>query len=92
LKWGCGGLDIDGCRIPISDSYEKKHLDDIARGQENATNGKFFGGKGKSQASSTDTQGRFPANICVSQRIDIAINDLLEAKSILLDKWQYPSV
>ncbi len=70
--------DIDGCRIPINDSYEKKHLDDIARGQENATNGKFFGGKGKSKASNTDIQGRFPANLAVT---DDALNDGTITKS-----------
>ena len=78
IKHGAGALDIDGCRIPINDSYEKKHLDDIARGQENATNGKFFGGKGKSKASNTDIQGRFPANLAVT---DDALNDGTITKS-----------
>lgn len=78
LKYGTGAIDIDGCRIPISNSCEKKHLDDIARGQENATNGKFFGGNGKSQASSTDTQGRFPANIICT---DDALNDGMMTKT-----------
>jgi site-specific DNA-methyltransferase (adenine-specific) len=74
IKHGAGALDIDGCRIPINDSYE----DDIARGQENATNGKFFGGKGKSKASNTDIQGRFPANLAVT---DDALNDGTITKS-----------
>lgn len=55
LKWGTGGINIDGCRIDYVSEYDKKH--------QNATNGKFFGGKGKSVASSLQPQGRFPANI-----------------------------
>ncbi len=45
---------------------------------ENATNGKFFGGKGKSKASNTDIQGRFPANLAVT---DDALNDGTITKS-----------
>ena len=72
LKWETGGIDIDGTRIPITNSYEKKHLEDIARGQENATNGRFFGGKGISKASSIKQTGRFPANVIVQ---DNALDD-----------------
>jgi len=63
LKHGTGGVNIDGCRIEYGSDQDKKHQSNIARGQENATNGKFFGGKGKSKASSNEPQGRFPANI-----------------------------
>ena len=41
---------------------DKKHQIDIQKGQLNSTNGKFFGGEGKS-ISSENTSGRFPANI-----------------------------
>lgn len=72
MKWGTGGIEIDECRIPIKSEYEKKHLKDIAIGQNNSTHGKFFGGKGKSLASSIDIVGRFPANVLCQ---DDALND-----------------
>jgi len=86
LKHGTGAIDIDGCRIP---TRELTPRDNKIRQEQN-----IYGmGKGIPQTYlEPNEQGRFPANVCVSQRIDIAINDLLEAKSILLDKWQYPSV
>ncbi len=63
LKHGTGGINIDESRVEYGSDQDKKHQSNIARGQENATNGKFFGGKGKSKASSNEPQGRFPANI-----------------------------
>jgi len=63
LKWGTGGIAIDACRVGYVNDYDEKHQADIARGQDNATNGKFFGGNGKSKASSPTPTGRFPANL-----------------------------
>jgi len=62
-KYGTGGLNIDACRIDYVSDYDKKHQADIARGQENADNGVFFGGKGKTKASTHEPTGRFPANV-----------------------------
>ena len=63
LRWGTGGINIDESKIKYVSDYEKKQQSDIARGQDNATHGKFFGGKGKSKASSHTPTGRFPANL-----------------------------
>ena len=63
LKHSTGGINIDGCRIEYISDYDKKHQADIARGQENADNGVFFGGKGKTKASTHEPTGRFPANV-----------------------------
>ena len=62
-KYGTGGINIDECRIEYVSDYDKKHQSDIARGQENANNGVFFGGKGKTKASTHEPTGRFPANV-----------------------------
>jgi site-specific DNA-methyltransferase (adenine-specific) len=67
LKWGTGGLNIDGCRVEYVSEYDMKHQHDIARGQDNATNGKMFGGKQKSKASTHTPQGRFPANVILDE-------------------------
>ncbi|MDP7368185.1 MAG: site-specific DNA-methyltransferase, partial [Candidatus Pacebacteria bacterium] len=63
LKHGTGGINIDGCRVDYVSDYDKKHQADIARGQDNADNGVFFGGKGKTKASTHEPTGRFPANV-----------------------------
>jgi len=62
-KYGTGGINIDGCRVDYVSDYDKKHQADIARGQDNADNGVFFGGKGKTKASTHEPTGRFPANV-----------------------------
>lgn len=62
LKYGTGGINIDESRVDYTSEYDKKHQDDIQKGQANADNGKFFGGKGQS-VSSGNLQGRFPANL-----------------------------
>ncbi len=67
MKWGTGGLNIDGCRVEYVSEYDMKHQHDIARGQDNATNGKMFGGKQKSKASTHTPQGRFPANVILDE-------------------------
>ena len=63
LEHGTGGINIDECRVDYVSDYDKKHQADIARGQDNANNGVFFGGKGKTKASSHEPTGRFPANV-----------------------------
>ena len=55
-------LNIDECRIEYVSEYDKKHQSDIARGQDNATNGKIFG-KGRTKASTHNPEGRYPANV-----------------------------
>lgn len=62
LKYGTGGINIDESRVDYTSEYDKKHQDDIQKGQLNADNGKFFGGSGQS-ISSGNLQGRFPANL-----------------------------
>jgi hypothetical protein len=47
--------------VPYEDAYDAKHQDDIARGQENATNGTNFFGSGKSK-SNKPTAGKRTAS------------------------------
>jgi len=55
LKWGTGGINIDGCRVG---SELRLHLDATAK-----TTPSQFGAMGVSKAIGTTTQGRFPANL-----------------------------
>jgi len=67
VETGAGALNIDGARIGYVSDYDQKHQEDIARGQDNASNGRFFGGTGKSKASSYTPQGRWPANFYLDE-------------------------
>jgi site-specific DNA-methyltransferase (adenine-specific) len=67
LTHGVGGIDIDGCRVEYASDYDKKHQEDIARGQERATNGRMFGSSTtRSEASSLVMKGRWPSNLVFS--------------------------
>jgi site-specific DNA-methyltransferase (adenine-specific) len=86
LKNGCGGIDIDGCRIPLKDNEDIS----IERGKpmEHQTyrkpreDGTVFKNSGfKSENNTTadaNQQGRFPANVIVQ---DDALNDGTISKS-----------
>lgn len=67
LTHGVGGINIDACRVDYVSDYDKKHQEDIARGQETATNGRMFGSSTtKSEASSLVMKGRWPSNLVFS--------------------------
>jgi DNA modification methylase len=61
LKWGTGGINIDGCRISTTDTYNYK----------NGLKGNSFSvGKepdGKSEPVEMNQEGRFPANIILDE-------------------------
>jgi len=79
LKYGTGAIDIDGCRIPTIPRTTHKEGNKVGKYE----NEKKFGQIQEGAMYESSPLGRFPANIIVSQRIDIAINDLLDAKEIL---------
>lgn len=56
LKWGVGGINIDGCRIELNGDYKS-----MANGRPSLTglNDKY----NPSKANQLDTKGRFPANV-----------------------------
>ena len=64
LKWGTGGINIDGCRVATDPSVDDKRLG----GQGSWTTEKeqtiYGGGSGLPRGTVTSsTQGRFPANL-----------------------------
>lgn len=69
LKWGTGGINIDGCRVGTNDIIKQSgELVDIERGKiangydrKNST--MFRTGKPKERGGPANTQGRFPANL-----------------------------
>jgi DNA modification methylase len=59
LKWGTGGINIDGCRVGTEESLQRVSGERVSGGSDNAV-GKW-GLKGKH--TSPQPQGRFPANL-----------------------------
>ena len=62
IKWGCGGLWIEGNLVPYASEYDRKHQHDICKGS-----GTFFGGNGKSKSAILTPAGRFPANVFLDE-------------------------
>ena len=58
IKWGTGGLNIDGCRVPSGAERISTHSN--GKGQ---TGDKGIYGKFANQQGSEDREGRFPANV-----------------------------
>ncbi len=71
LKYGTGGLNIDGCRIPSSDEV-KNH----SRSAESSKSKGIYGDSTEQETHQTDGQllGRFPANIIHDGSEDIIKN------------------
>ena len=74
LKWGTGGINIDGCRVgtePISHGTSRA---DIRGG---SLDGSISGSRPRLQVEEIITEGRFPANII----LDESAGDLLDEQS-----------
>ena len=56
LKWGTGGINIDGCRVELDGDYKSK-----PNGRPSQTG--LGDNYNPSEANQPDTQGRFPANL-----------------------------
>ena len=62
LKWGTGGINIDGCRVGMSDDDIETNTKKASK-ENNGVNFDVAEGKSKGTATLPNTQGRFPANI-----------------------------
>ena len=74
LKHGTGAIDIDGCRIPTSDTYSYPN----GAGENSFSVGEEPDGK-RTEPVESNSLGRFPANILCT---DDALNDWEITKSV----------
>ena len=58
LKWGTGGINIDGCRVETDDGQNRSRDNSKCKGDDS-----FFGGKKRVNQIIPEGQGRFPANL-----------------------------
>ncbi len=62
LEWGTGGINVDGCRIEMTDTDIETNTKKASK-ENNGVNFDVAEGKSKGTATIPNTQGRFPANI-----------------------------
>lgn len=73
LTWGCGGINIDGCRIPFpaDDNALEEGIKRAAKPRVDFRNGHFHAGADCSKTNIVETSmtplGRWPANIILDE-------------------------
>ena len=60
LKWGTGGINIDGCRIPTEEDLGRLN-------KSSATWGTYGNGASSQYGKPVEEQGRFPANVILDE-------------------------
>jgi site-specific DNA-methyltransferase (adenine-specific) len=83
IRWGVGGLNIDGCRIGYVSDYDKKHQEDIRKGT-----GTFFGGNGVSKSEQVDMEGRWPANLILDKEAGKILDKQSGKSKSSPNKWE----
>lgn len=68
LKHGCGGINIDGCRIGISSDDPNHRKPSVEWQNADNPNVTHFGSGGR-PIENLNTQGRFPANLLLSHTL-----------------------
>jgi len=64
MKWGTGGLNIDGCRIEYQ---SEKDFESAKGGDSGSTKCNIFSANGKKQSEKITPLGRFPANVILDE-------------------------
>jgi hypothetical protein len=73
LKWGTGGINIDGCRVETTDIIKQSgELQDMSRdsihaGYDRKNKTMFRTGKPKERSGPANPLGRFPANVILDE-------------------------
>ena len=90
LKWGCGGINIDGCRVEIQDQDPGKknwHKNRPSYKEYSHESPHGLYGSCKPRATSQNPLGRWPANLL----LDEAAADLLDQQSGTLKSGANPA-
>jgi site-specific DNA-methyltransferase (adenine-specific) len=66
LRWGTGGINIDGCRVE-SDDKLKEHINKYGKDSDYGIESKTSFGQIKSNVIFGNNEGRFPANIILDE-------------------------
>ncbi len=63
LKWGCGGINIDECRITVNENDSNHRKPSVGHNSI----GSIFQGTGKRDCENLNMAGRFPANLVLDE-------------------------
>ena len=77
LKWGTGGINIDGCRVETNEKIENH-----SRGEESAISKGKYGDSKEQETYQTEGQklGRFPANLILTHHPECECKGLKKIK------------
>jgi len=74
LKWGTGGLNVDGCRVETADARPLV-VSDRGKGTGNSWQGGLDGSLHGSKSAGTTNEGRFPANLILDEEAAAALDE-----------------
>jgi len=80
LKWGVGGINIDGCRVVFRDETDKRVGTDAK--YSNTSESEFFKSI-KNNQQVYDSQGRFPANLILTHHPECECKGLKKVKGMI---------
>ena len=86
LKWGTGGINIDGCRVGFKneadykESTQKNQHADF--GTKPITNNTVYGDYSMVQPKNYQPEGRFPANLILTHHPDCELKGLKKVKGV----------
>jgi site-specific DNA-methyltransferase (adenine-specific) len=86
LKWGTGGINIDGCRVGFKneadykESTQKNQHADF--GTKPITNNTVYGDYSMVQPKNYQPEGRFPANLILTHHPECELKGLKKVKSV----------
>jgi DNA modification methylase len=80
LKWGTGGINIDGCRVRLPKDDPQVKLREGKTIHAKGVNEVYSNGVGKIEGDYFNAQGRFPANLILTHHPECECNGLKKVK------------
>ena len=75
LKWGTGGINVDGCRIPLQEYGEDKRLGGSGNWKTDKMAKNTYEGGYEGKCVTSSELGRFPANVILDEEAGRLLDD-----------------
>lgn len=75
LKWGTGGLNIDGCRVNLGAEYDPSKIQRQQSNRITWKGGEASGLKDDHEQATYNPQGRFPANLILDEEAGALLDE-----------------
>lgn len=83
LKWGTGGINIDGCRVGLPKDDPQVKLREGKTIQAKGVNDVYSNGVGKIEGDYFNAKGRFPANLILTHHPECECKGLKKVKGMI---------